>query len=145
MDVEAEEDMSVPVVERSRQLSQYRQIFRGIFCIRDTVPIMHFSLSGLQICLYFKFDRSLTNEDLPSRNNFGTSRTYSQLPITKHFFIQEFCVVTVLDPDWIRIPDGKNDPQNSKKLINFIFLNAGCSLLRAEGFLKKGYLKNGLV
>jgi hypothetical protein len=31
----------------------------------------------------------------------------------------------------IWIQEGKNYPQ---KLINFIFLSAGCSLLRAEGF-----------
>jgi hypothetical protein len=35
---------------------------------------------------------------------------------------------------WIRIQESKNDPQKSKKLGNFMFLNAGCSLLRAEGF-----------
>jgi hypothetical protein len=34
----------------------------------------------------------------------------------------------------IRIPEGKNDPQNRKKLKNFMFSSAGCFLLRAEGF-----------
>jgi hypothetical protein len=35
------------------------------------------------------------------------------------------------DPDKIRIQGGKNDPQKQKKLRNFMFLSAGCSLLRA--------------
>ncbi len=55
-----------------------------------------------------------------------------------------------VDPDWIRIqwgpwirirvcdpdPDlgGKKWPTNIKKLVNFIFWIAGCSILRAEGF-----------
>jgi hypothetical protein len=34
----------------------------------------------------------------------------------------------------IRIQEGKNDPQKREKFINFMFLNAGCSLLRTEGF-----------
>jgi hypothetical protein len=58
---------------------------------------------------------------------------------------------SVLDPnpDWIRIQSGQwirirnpdPDPEgqklthkNKKKLRNFIFWSAGCSLLRAEGF-----------
>jgi hypothetical protein len=35
---------------------------------------------------------------------------------------------------WIRIQEGKNDPQKYKKLISYIFCSAGCFLLRAEGF-----------
>jgi hypothetical protein len=34
----------------------------------------------------------------------------------------------------IRIQEGKNDPQNRKKYRIFMFISAGCSLLRAEGF-----------
>ncbi len=34
----------------------------------------------------------------------------------------------------IRVQEGKNDPQNRKKFINFLFWSSGCSLLRAEGF-----------
>jgi hypothetical protein len=34
----------------------------------------------------------------------------------------------------IRIQEGKNDHKIEKKLENFMFCNAGCSLLRAEGF-----------
>ncbi len=34
---------------------------------------------------------------------------------------------------WIRIQEGKNDPQNRNKLRNVMFWSAGCSLLRAEG------------
>ncbi len=45
-------------------------------------------------------------------------------------------------PDWIRIgiriqiwiQEGKNDSKNRRKLRNFMFRSAGCSLLRAEGF-----------
>ncbi len=33
-----------------------------------------------------------------------------------------------------RIQEGKNDPQKKKKLRNFMFWSAGCSLLRAVGF-----------
>jgi hypothetical protein len=52
---------------------------------------------------------------------------------------------SVLDPDphgsalilvsWIRIQELKNVPQKLKKVKKFfMFLSAGCSLLRAEGF-----------
>jgi hypothetical protein len=42
---------------------------------------------------------------------------------------------SVADPDWdwIRIQKGKKTYKHRKKLINIIFLSAGCSLLRAEG------------
>ncbi len=39
---------------------------------------------------------------------------------------------SVSDSEWIQ--DGKNDYKNRKQLRNFIFLRAGYSLLRAEGF-----------
>ncbi len=36
---------------------------------------------------------------------------------------------------WIRIREDKNDPQNLKKMEEYLmFWSAGCSLLRAEGF-----------
>ncbi len=39
---------------------------------------------------------------------------------------------------WIRIQEGKNDPQNCdksrRKLTNFTFWSAGCSLMRAKSF-----------
>jgi hypothetical protein len=35
---------------------------------------------------------------------------------------------------WIRIQEGKYDPQKKKKINKFHFLSAGCSVLRAEGF-----------
>jgi hypothetical protein len=34
----------------------------------------------------------------------------------------------------IRIQEGKNEPQKQKQKRNFMFLNAGHSFLRAEGF-----------
>jgi hypothetical protein len=34
----------------------------------------------------------------------------------------------------IRIQEGKNDHKYKKKIKNFMFISAGCSLLRAEGF-----------
>jgi hypothetical protein len=43
----------------------------------------------------------------------------------------------------IRIREGKNDPQKLEKLRNFMFRNAGCSLLRAEGY--PGYSFNGCL
>ncbi len=36
---------------------------------------------------------------------------------------------------WIRTQEGKNDLENRKKFRNFMFYSAGCSLLKAEGFL----------
>jgi hypothetical protein len=45
----------------------------------------------------------------------------------------------------IRIQEGKNNPQNRKKSRIFMFLNTGCSLLRAEGFsCSLGVLYGGL-
>ena len=46
---------------------------------------------------------------------------------------------------WIRIQEGKNDPQKYKKSRIFMFLSTGCSLLRAEGFsCSLGVLYGGL-
>jgi hypothetical protein len=42
--------------------------------------------------------------------------------------------ISVSDPNWIRIWEEKNDPQEKKKIRNFMFWSAECSLLRAEGF-----------
>jgi hypothetical protein len=59
---------------------------------------------------------------------------------TKPEINQRWGVILTVFRIWIKpgqwIQEGKNDPQKQKKkLRNFMFLSAGCFLLRAEGFI----------
>ncbi len=59
-----------------------------------------------------------------------------QIPIAGTGSIEVPKILT-LDPVlWIRIriQEGKNNPKTRKKLINFVFWSAGCSLWTAKGF-----------
>jgi hypothetical protein len=74
--------------------------------------------------------------------------TFSSAKCISYIF-SHLLATSVVDPDtdpdphyfrikwglWIRIQEGKNDPQKRKNLINLVFSSAECSLLRAEGFL----------
>ncbi len=98
------------------------------------------------ICIYFCVNFS--NSIMVPPKNLSKKFVFS---ICRKFFMMNIFRVSDPDPYWIRIqsaqwirirtcirdPDldpGGNYPQKQKKLWNFMFWSAGCSLLRAKGF-----------